>query len=413
MVRLSTFAAVLLCAVLLSATLPLAALEGFPAYVSLPKSVLLYDPGSLSVENLAEATFPLAEGKTVAKKGKYYRSYLKFGPDELNRPADATWKEWGAALQAGGWTVQGSDGSNTHTLLRKAGGLESWLRVGLGDYDSPLLELIEISGAAATLTLKAPQAKPETFGDNDGFPYFTPPAGAVFSGTGHFDEPLEVGVAGTDSDNVLVGNSYLVKTYTPPASLSRFEFETVYRDALAKAGWQVKPSPPGAQLGEAGIVAHYAKDGRNIWLFAGRGSDNSNIGMTVKVADLGAEDWGKRLDQECRLPLYGITFDFNKATLKPESFPLLQKARDVLAARASLAIEVQGHTDNVGQDDYNQTLSQARAQAVLAWLVQNGIAAGRLKASGFGETHPVADNGSPEGRAMNRRVELVKAGCDR
>ncbi len=83
----------------------------------------------------------------------------------------------------------------------------------------------------------------------------------------------------------------------------------------------------------------------------------------------------------------------------------------MLAARAGLAIEVQGHTDNVGQDAYNATLSQARAQAVLDWLAANGIAAGRLEAQGYGKSRPVADNASDAGRAMNRRVELVRAGC--
>ena len=136
---------------------PLAAVQGFPAYVTLPKYVLLYDEGSLSVENLAEVEFPLAEGKTVTKSGKHYRSYLKFGPDELNRPAAATWKEWSAALTAGGWVVQGNDGGTTYSLLRQAGGLESWLRVGLGDYNSPIVELIEIAAAGATVTLTPPQ----------------------------------------------------------------------------------------------------------------------------------------------------------------------------------------------------------------------------------------------------------------
>lgn len=393
------------------AAAPALAVQGFPAYFTLPKSVILYDEGSLSVESLAEVAFPLAEGRTVTKAGKHYRSYLKFGPEELNRPADATWKEWRPALEASGWVVQGNDGATTYTLMRKAGGLESWLRIGLGDYDSPLVELIEIAGGGGALTLKPPAAQPESFGPNDDFPYFTPPAGAVISGTGNYDDPLDVTQQGTDSEAALVGTGYLVKYYTPPASLSRFEFEKVYREALAKAGWQVKPLPPGKAMEEGHIVAHFQNATRNLWLTADRGADNGTTGLTVKVADLGAEDWGKRLDRDCRLPLYGVTFDFNKATLKPESLAVLQKAKAVLASRASLAVEVQGHTDNVGQDDYNVKLSQARAQTVLDWLVQNGIAAARLKAQGYGETRPIADNGNDAGRALNRRVELVRAGC--
>jgi OmpA-OmpF porin, OOP family len=388
-------------------------LQGFPAYVSLPKSVLLYDEGSLIVENLAEVEFPLAEGKKVTKTGKHYRSYLKFGPEEFNRPAAATWKEWRPALEAGRFVLQGSDGATTYTMLRKAGGMESWLRIGLGDYESPIFQLIEIGAPSAGVTLTPPQAQPEKFGAQDDFPYFTAPAGAKISGTSTFGEPLDVTVQGTDQEQVLIGTGYKIKTYTPPPSLSRFEFETLYRAALAKAGWTVKPPPPGTQLGEAGIVANYNKNGRNLWLTASRGADDSNIGLTVKVADVGAEDWGNRLDQDCRLPLYGITFDFNKDTLRPDSFPLLEKARAALAARPTVKIEVQGHTDNVGQADYNLKLSEARAKAVVGWLVGKGIPADRLTSRGYGASVPIADNGSPAGRAINRRVELVSPACQR
>jgi len=406
-------AARLCCLLLLLPAVPLAAVQGFPAYLTLPKTVLLYDDGSLIVENLAEFAFPVAEGKRVAKQGKHYRSYLKFGPDETNRPAAATWKEWGPALLAGGWSLQGNDGATSYTLVRKAGGLESWLWIGLGDYESPLVELIEIAAPGSAVALPPPGPKPEQVGPQQDFPFFPAPAGATLSGTSTYGEPLDVTVGGIDRETALVGNGYLIKTYTPPASLSRFEFEKTYREALAKAGWTVKPPAPGTPLGEGGIVAHYTAGGRDLWLVASRGADNSTTGMAVKVADLGAEDWGGKLDTDCRLPLYGVTFDFDKATLRPESFPILEKAAAVLAARAGLAVEVQGHTDNVGQDDYNQKLSQERAKAVAAWLSGHGIAASRLAAKGYGKARPIADNASDAGRAINRRVELVRAGCDR
>jgi hypothetical protein len=74
-------------------------------------------------------------------------------------------------------------------------------------------------------------------------------------------------------------------------------------------------------------------------------------------------------------------------------------------------LEVQGHTDNVGGDDYNQKLSDSRAAAVLVWLRAKGIAADRLTAHGYGLKVPIADNGSDEGRAKNRWVEIKKQGC--
>ncbi|HUP90883.1 MAG TPA: OmpA family protein, partial [Solimonas sp.] len=80
----------------------------------------------------------------------------------------------------------------------------------------------------------------------------------------------------------------------------------------------------------------------------------------------------------------------------------------MLKSAPDLKLEVGGHTDNVGQPAANQKLSEARAQAVQAALVAQGIAAARLSAKGYGDTRPVADNRSEDGRAKNRRVELTK-----
>jgi OOP family OmpA-OmpF porin len=77
----------------------------------------------------------------------------------------------------------------------------------------------------------------------------------------------------------------------------------------------------------------------------------------------------------------------------------------------ALTLEVQGHTDNVGTDAYNQTLSQARAMAGVTWLTQHGIVASRLFAKGYGKTRPIADIGSDEGRAKNRRVVVTDRRC--
>ncbi len=83
----------------------------------------------------------------------------------------------------------------------------------------------------------------------------------------------------------------------------------------------------------------------------------------------------------------------------------------ILAADKGLRLEVQGHTDNVGTDAYNQTLSEARARSVMAWLVQHGVAPERLTAKGYGKSRPVADNGNDQGRAKNRRVKIADPRC--
>ena len=109
------------------------------------------------------------------------------------------------------------------------------------------------------------------------------------------------------------------------------------------------------------------------------------------------------------VPVYGITFDTNKAEVKPESTPSLEQIARLLKQDPALRLKVVGHTDMVGALDANMKLSQARAEAVVQALVsQHGIAVARLKGFGVGPLAPVASNDSEEGRARNRRVEIVK-----
>jgi len=108
--------------------------------------------------------------------------------------------------------------------------------------------------------------------------------------------------------------------------------------------------------------------------------------------------------------LEGANFDFNKATLKPEGMAKLDEAAKVMAENADLTVAVEGHTDSVGSDAYNQKLSERRAQAAVDYLVSKGVAAARLAPTGYGESKPVASNDTAEGRAQNRRVDLVVTG---
>lgn len=106
--------------------------------------------------------------------------------------------------------------------------------------------------------------------------------------------------------------------------------------------------------------------------------------------------------------IYGINFDTGKATIKTESNQTLNEVAKLLKKNSAWKMQVEGHTDNVGTKDANMKLSQARADAVRAWLIGSGVDGTRLIARGFGDTKPVAGNGSEEGRAKNRRVALVK-----
>lgn len=117
----------------------------------------------------------------------------------------------------------------------------------------------------------------------------------------------------------------------------------------------------------------------------------------------------KQLTEQKRAVTYGIYFDFNKDTLKPESEPVLKEIAQTMADNPGWKLTVEGHTDNVGGDPYNLELSKRRAAAVKQALVsQYNIAPERLLTGGFGASRPIETNDTLEGRARNRRVELVR-----
>ncbi|WP_157622698.1 OmpA family protein [Solimonas soli] len=104
--------------------------------------------------------------------------------------------------------------------------------------------------------------------------------------------------------------------------------------------------------------------------------------------------------------LRGVNFEFDKATLTLNAKTLLDGIGDALIAAPAIKVEIAGYTDARGSDGYNQKLSQQRAESVVQYLTDRGVDAGRMTARGYGETQPVADNDTDEGRELNRRVEL-------
>jgi outer membrane protein OmpA-like peptidoglycan-associated protein len=107
------------------------------------------------------------------------------------------------------------------------------------------------------------------------------------------------------------------------------------------------------------------------------------------------------------LVLEGVNFDFDKSDIRPEDHAKLDQDVATLKEWGDIKVEVAGHTCNIGTDDYNLGLSQRRAESVRNYLIDKGIPADRLTAKGYGESQPVADNATNEGRIQNRRVELV------
>jgi outer membrane protein OmpA-like peptidoglycan-associated protein/Tol biopolymer transport system component len=114
----------------------------------------------------------------------------------------------------------------------------------------------------------------------------------------------------------------------------------------------------------------------------------------------------KPIQKNQTMVLNNILFDFDKATLKPESYIELEKLYKFLSENPNLIIEIGGHTDNIGTKEYNQILSEKRAKAVYDYLISKNINANRLKYKGYGDTMPIADNSTEEGRQLNRRTEI-------
>jgi OmpA-OmpF porin, OOP family len=158
-----------------------------------------------------------------------------------------------------------------------------------------------------------------------------------------------------------------------------------------------------------------AKDGKEFWVLV-QAEFTGKYSLTIVERKAMAQDieanaavFADGLKTTGHVAVYGILFDTGKADIKPESAQAIGEIAKLLKGDAALRLHVVGHTDSVGSVDSNLKLSEARAEAVLQALAkEHGIAAGRLRAFGNGPFAPVASNDAEEGRAKNRRVELVK-----
>lgn len=141
----------------------------------------------------------------------------------------------------------------------------------------------------------------------------------------------------------------------------------------------------------------------------GDASDNTPmLFKNFKLAQGGGMNLLGKKFTDARIVTHGINFDYNKATIKPQSMGTINGIAQILKDNPGVKFEIGGHTDSDGDDKYNMGLSQQRAEAVKAQLVSMGIDASRLTTKGYGETKPINNNATPEGKADNRRVEFVK-----
>jgi outer membrane protein OmpA-like peptidoglycan-associated protein len=182
-----------------------------------------------------------------------------------------------------------------------------------------------------------------------------------------------------------------------------------YESALAKIGGTTAASDPQRWVNGKVVV-----DGREAWVQAEKGNGKIWLRIVEKapmaqhiVAD--AASFAKDLRATGHVAVYGILFDTGKSVVKPESKPALEEVAKLLKSEAGLRLWVVGHTDSVGRVDDNMRLAQARAEAVAAELAAaHGVSSARLTGFGVGPLAPVAGNETEEGRAKNRRVELVR-----
>jgi OOP family OmpA-OmpF porin len=402
--RVSSRLPLLVAATLSFATAAFAELNHPPAELAFLPSVLKVRDDWVAEHYVwDELQFPPMNGEQhPVKQGRYWRVW---GDVEKAKDGIETWNYLKPAFLANGWTVvnEPEPGRSLGIAQFSRNGVDAWALIDF--YNNRLqLRMVEVASLPFTLTLPPPAAAPEKMvsPDKGDFPYLSPIAGSKFRGGGRDPGPFWVTPKG-GSQPEMVAQGSLHRGYAL-AGLSYALFLTEYRDALTKADWEIVDEFSG---GDAAMHAHFTKNGRNVWAFLHINAD----GYDISVADAGATNLAANLKKACHVALYGVLFDFNKSTLQPASDAVLRQVAELLTKDKILKIEVQGHTDNVGGDTYNQTLSEARARAVADWLTNHGVAAERLSARGYGKTKPVADNNNDEGRAKNRRVEIADPAC--
>ena len=160
-------------------------------------------------------------------------------------------------------------------------------------------------------------------------------------------------------------------------------------------------------------VFKITKGAKEVWVKVAKGAnDATNYTLTIieleaMKQEITSNDILTALNTDGYIALY-INFDSGKSDIKSESQDIINQLAEMMSANANLKISIEGHTDNIGSADGNKTLSLNRAKAVMSAIVSKGISASLLSSLGWGQEKPVADNRTEEGRAKNRRVEIVK-----
>ncbi len=265
----------------------------------------------------------------------------------------------------------------------------------------------------AHVALAAPESTPETVGDEADFPFLSRISGTSLIKTTRINEPLEVKPAAADAEAMLAGLSFFQKSYSAPTNVWDLAFVALYRDALMLNGWRILDQPPATATESVphviNLSAHYAANGRDLYAQISRAPGGE---YEISVADVGAEDWGAALDRACHIPIFSVHFKHDLTLYYEDSRPTLEKLAAIIRAKPAAAFEIQGHTDNIGDEKELVAQSMRRAAIVNVSLVALGVTRDRLSVRGYGKSRPLVPNDTDWGRTKNRRIEIEKQKCE-
>lgn len=308
-------------------------------------------------------------------------------------------ENYAAAMQQLGAEIKNKhDGYVVGHLTKDGKGI--WLNVSTGRDDGYAIKVIEI--APFKRTLLPPSGKDyRLLGHMPGYTV----TGASAKNFDQFDFPTadgSVNIRGKLSDI-----NYAEPDKKPERQVTMQEVIENYREALKDLGAETLRDPG---LDAENLSARLDDHGQLVYLFVSPSRivavEEKPFQMTVQAPT--ADAMKTQLDKDGHIALY-VNFDFAKATLKPDATPVIAQIVALMKNNPDLKVEIDGHTDSIGGHDYNMKLSQDRAASVVAAVTAGGIDGSRLASSGFGPDQPIAGNDTDEGRAKNRRVELVKA----
>jgi outer membrane protein OmpA-like peptidoglycan-associated protein len=177
-----------------------------------------------------------------------------------------------------------------------------------------------------------------------------------------------------------------------------------YRSALTQAGWKVDVIP----RVPAGAFAQYTQNGRSLRLKLHADRRALHLTLWEPAAHVRPELLRSELASKGSVVVYGIAFEINKDRLRREAVPVLRQILTLLRETPDLKLEIQVHSDDSSRNVYGRRPTHNRAHEIMRWLISQGVDPARLTAQGYGETKPLVLNRTPEDRARNRRVELVK-----